>query len=91
MVNVSDTFIMEGEEPHLCCISKSNPKPTSISWYKKEEKIVSSKSESVVCYTMAGVSRNDTGNYTCSSQNMIGSESSTISIVVSCKNFIFQY
>lgn len=90
MVNVSDKFIMEGEEHHLCCISKSNPKPTTIAWSKEEENIFSSNSESVLCYTMTGVSRNDTGNYTCSSQNEIGNESSTVSIVVSCNNFIFQ-
>lgn len=86
-IDVSDTLIEEGKPGHLCCSSRSNPKPSSISWFKEDKKIVSSNSESEMCYRMNNVSRHDTGNYTCYSQNKIGNASKEISVVISCKTY----
>ncbi|CAC5411926.1 DSCAML1 [Mytilus coruscus] len=61
----------------------SNPNPTSISWYKGDNILVSTNSKSSLRYKMSNVSRHDTGNYTCSSQNEIGNASSDISLVIS--------
>ena len=41
--------------------------------------------------TITNASREDTGVYTCSANNSIGSDSSNISITVQCKLFVWLY
>lgn len=78
---------MEEKSTQICCISKSKPEPTSISWFKEDKELVSTTNESSLCYQLINVSRNDTGNYTCSSQNEIGNSSQKMAVVILCKNF----
>ncbi|CAC5368456.1 unnamed protein product [Mytilus coruscus] len=83
-INVSSTLTVdEGEFAHICCISVSNPKTTSISWHKEDTELVSTFNNSSLCYKMSNVSRHDTGNYVCSYQNEVGDSSSEILLIIS--------
>ncbi|CAC5411923.1 unnamed protein product [Mytilus coruscus] len=84
ITNVNSTLnVVEGETAHMCCTSWSNPKPTLISWNKDDKELVSSYHNFSLCYTMSNVSRNDIGNYVCSSKNELGDVSSEISLIIS--------
>ncbi|CAC5417636.1 unnamed protein product [Mytilus coruscus] len=83
-INVSGTLmVVEGEMTHICCMPRSNPKPTSINWYNEEVKLVSNYNASSLCFKISNVSRLDSGNYTCSSKNEIGNASSEIVLIIS--------
>ncbi|CAC5368461.1 unnamed protein product [Mytilus coruscus] len=83
-INVSNTLNMvEGETTNICCVAWSNPKLTLISWHKGDKELVSAFNNSLLCYKMSNVSRHDTGNYVCSSQNEIGEAFSETSLIIS--------
>lgn len=56
----------------------------------KGDELVTTKGESSLCYSKSNVSRYDTGNYTCATQNEIGNASSVTSVVILCKNYSYQ-
>ncbi|XP_055783469.1 pro-neuregulin-2, membrane-bound isoform-like isoform X4 [Salvelinus fontinalis] len=79
--------LMEGERLYLKCEASGNPSP-SFRWYKdgrelqrgKDVKIKTNKKNSKVQINRARLE--DSGNYTCVVENMLGQESTTSSISV---------
>lgn len=91
-LNASRTLVVvESDIANICCISRSNPKSTLISWHTDDKELVSAFNNSSLCYKISNVSRFDTGNYTCSSQNEIGNASSDMSLIITCKNITDHY
>ena len=100
MVNlVNDTIIREGNTTIITCEAFGYPPPTVV-WNRingiLSDRVSVSDSASVpteygnvtrvnVNLTITNASREDTGMYTCSANNTIGSDSSNVSITVQCK------
>ena len=98
----NDTVVIEGNSVTIKCETLGYP-PPSIIWNKVNgilsDRISVSDSVSVptgygnvtrvsVNLTITNASREDTGVYTCSANNSIGSDSSNVSITVQCKLFV---
>ena len=92
--------ITEGDNITFTCESVDNPLPT-ITWSRTNEprvflvgdnvtEFIRNQNQSKVTrnLTITNASRNDTGVYTCSANNSVGSVSSNISITVQCKFLI---
>ena len=99
---LNDTSIREGNTNTITCEALGYPPPTVI-WNRINEilsdRVSVSDSISVptgygnvtrasVNLTITNASREDTGVYTCSANNNIGSDSSNVSIIVQCKLFM---
>ena len=100
MVNsISDTIVREGNITTIACEAFGYPLPTVV-WNRVNgilsDRVSVSDSVSVptgygnvtrvsVNLTITNASREDTGVYTCSANNSIGSDSSNVSITVQCK------
>ena len=99
---LNDTIIREGNTNTITCEALGYPPPTVV-WNRingiLSERVSLSDSISVpngygnvtrvsVNLTITNVSREDTGVYTCSANNGIGSDSSNVSITVQCKLFM---
>ena len=95
----SDTIVLERSSVTINCEALGYP-PPSVTWSGLDEilsdRVSVSDSVSVptgygnvtrvsVNLTITNASREDTGVYTCSANNSIGSDSSNISITVHCK------
>ena len=95
----NDTIVLERNSITINCAALGYPLP-SVIWSKLDEilsdRISVSDSVSVptgygnvtrvsVNLTITNASREDTGVYTCSANNSIGSDSSNVSITVQCK------
>ena len=84
--------ITEGDNITITCESIGNPLPTVI-WSRtnRARVIVGNYTESQNAskvsrnLTITNASREDTGVYTCSANNSVGSVSSNVSITVQCK------
>ena len=106
MVNsISDTIVREGSITTITCEAFGYPPPTVV-WNRingiLSDRVSVSDSVSVptgygnvtrvsVNLTITNASREDTGVYTCSANNSIGSDSSNVSITVQCKFDNFSY
>ena len=100
MVNpVNDTIIREGITTIITCEAFGYPPPTVV-WTRSNanlsDRVSVSDSVSVptrygnvtrvnVNLTIANAFRGDTGGYTCSANNIIGSDSKNVTITVQCK------
>ena len=99
---LNDTIVREGNTTTVICEAFGYPPPTVV-WNRINEilsdRVSVSDSVSVptgygnvtrvsVNLTITNVSREDTGVYTCSANNSIGSDSSNVSITVQCKLFV---
>ena len=90
----SDATVRERNTITITCEAFGYPPPTVV-WNRINERTFSDRvsvSDSVstgygvsVNLTIANTSREDTGVYTCSANNSIGSDSSNVSITVQCK------
>ena len=95
----TDVIIQEGNTTTITCEASGYPPPTVI-WNRingiLSDRVSVSDSVSVptgygnvtrvsVNLTITNGSREDTGVYTCSTNNSIGSDSSNVSITVQCK------
>ena len=99
---INDTIIREGNTTTITCEALGYPPPTVV--WSRINGILSdgvSVSESVsvptengnvtrvsVNLTITNASREDTGVYTCSANNCIGSDNRNVSITVQCKLFL---
>ena len=96
---VNDTIVREGNTTTITCEAFGYPPPTVV-WNRingiLSDRVSVSDSVSVptgygnvtrvsVNLTITNASREDTGVYTCSANNSIGSDSSNVSITVQCK------
>ena len=96
---LNDTIIREGNATKITCETFGYPPPTVV-WNRingiLSDKVSVSDSVSVptgygnvtrvsVNLTITNASREDTGVYTCSANNSIGSDSSNVGITVQCK------
>ena len=100
MVNsIGDTIVREGNTTTITCEAFGYPPPTVV-WNRingiSSDRVSVSDSVSVPTgygnvtrvsanLTITNASREDTGVYTCSANNSIGSESRNVSITVQCK------
>ena len=100
MVNlVNDTIIREGNTTTITCEAFGYPPPTVV-WNRingiLSDRVSVSDSVSVptgygnvtrvsVNLTIANAYREDKGDYTCSANNSVGSDSSNVNITVQCK------
>ena len=96
---MNDTIVREGNTTTITCEAFGYPPPTVV--WNRVDGILSDRvsvSDSVnvptgygnvtrvsVNLTITNASREDTGVYTCSANNSIGSDSSNVSITVQCK------
>ena len=96
---VNDTIVGEGNQTTIKCEALGHPPPTVV-WSRingvLSDRVSVSDSVSVptgngnvtrvsVNLTITNASREDTGVYTCSANNSIGSVNMTVSITVQCK------
>ena len=96
---INDTIIRVGNTTTITCEAFGYPPPTVV-WNKingiLSDRVSVSDSVSVptgygnvtrvtVNLTVTNASREDTGVYTCSANNSIGSDSSNVSITIQCK------
>ena len=96
---LNDATVREGSTTTIICEAFGYPPPTVV-WNRSNEMLSDrvSVSDSVsvhtgngnvtrvsVSLTITNASREDTGVYTCSANNSIGSDSSNVSITVQCK------
>ena len=96
---MNDTIVREGNTTTITCEAFGYPPPTVV-WNRingiLSDRVSVSDSVSVptgygnvtsvsVNLTITNASREDTGVYTCSANNSIGSDSSNVSITVQCK------
>ena len=99
---ITDTIVREGSTTKIPCQAFGYPPPTIV-WKRNNEilndRVSVSDSVSVhtgygnvtrvtVNLTIANASRGDTGVYTCSANNSIGSDSSSVTVTVQCKFII---
>ena len=94
--SLNDTIVREGNTTTITCEAFGYPPPTVV-WNRiKSDGVSVSDSVSVptgygnvtrvsVNLTITNASREDTGVYTCSANNSIGSDSSNVTITVQCK------
>lgn len=68
--------INEGENKKLCCNIKSNASTTK--WLNGSREILVTHNVTESCYTIENASRYDHGNYTCISENIVGSGSVSV-------------
>ena len=102
---MNDTIIREGNTTTITCEAFGYPPPTVV-WNRingiLSDRVSVSDSVSVrtgygnvtrvsVNLTITNASREDTGVYTCSANNSIGSDSSNVSITVQCKLLVWFY
>ena len=102
---LNDTIIREGSTTTITCEAFGYPPPTVV-WNRingiLSDRVSVSDSVSVptgygnvtrvsVNLTITNASREDTGVYTCSANNSIGSDSSNVSITVQCKLFVVMH
>ena len=98
--SLNDTIVREGNTTTITCEAFGYPPPTVV-WNRingiLSDRVSVSDSVSVptgygnvtrvsVNLTITNASREDTGVYTCSANNNIGSDSSNVSITVQCKS-----
>ena len=96
---LNDTIVREGYTTTITCEAFGYPPPTVV-WNRingiLSDRVSVSDSVSVptgygnvtrvsVNLTITNISREDTGVYTCSANNSIGSDSSNVTITVQCK------
>ena len=96
---INDTIIIEGDTTTIACEALGYPPPTIV-WNRIDgnlsDRVSVSDSVSVptgngnvtrvsVNLTIANAYREDTGVYTCSANNIIGSHNRNVSITVQCK------
>ena len=99
---LNDTVVREGNTTTITCEAFGYPPPTLV-WNRingiLSDRVSVSDSVSVptgygnvtrvsVNLTITNASREDTGVYTCSANNSIGSDGSNVSITVQCKLFV---
>ena len=99
---LNDSYVREGNTATITCKAFGYPPPTVV-WNRingiLSDRVSVSDSVSVptgygnvtrvsVNLTITNASREDTGVYTCSANNSIGSDSSNVSITVQCKLFV---
>ena len=99
---LNDTIVREGNTTTITCEAFGYPPPTVV-WNRingiLSDRVSVSDSVSVptgygnvtrvsVNLTITNASREDTGVYTCSANNNIGSDGSNVSITVQCKLFV---
>ena len=102
---LNDATVREGSTTTIICEAFGYPPPTVV-WNRSNEMLSDrvSVSDSVsvhtgngnvtrvsVNLTITNASREDTGVYTCSANNSIGSESRNVSITVQCKFTLSHY
>ena len=102
---INDTIVREGNTTTITCEAFGYPPPTVV-WNRingiLSDRVSVSDSVSVptgygnvtrvsVYLTITNASREDTGVYTCSANNSIGSDSSNVSITVQCEFIISIY
>lgn len=80
--------INEGATKKLCCFVDSNPIPTSTRWLNGSQKILVTHNVNKTCYTIKSVNRYDQGIFTCIAENIIGTGSVTVILIVNCKCII---
>ena len=100
--SLNDTIVREGNTNTITCEALGYPPPTVV-WNRingiLSDRVSVSDSVSVptgygnvtrvsVNLTITNATREDTGVYTCSANNSIGSDSSNVSITVQCKLFM---
>ena len=99
---LNDTIVREGNTTTIICEAFGYPPPTVV--WNRINGVLSdtiSVGDSVIVptgygsettvsvnLTITNASREDTGVYTCSANNSIGSDSSNVSITVECKLFV---
>ena len=96
---INDTIIIEGDTTTITCEAVGYPPPTVV-WNRIDgdlsDRVSVSDSVSVptgygnvtrvsVNLTITNAYREDTGVYTCSANNSIGSDNSYVSITIQCK------
>ena len=101
----NDTIVREGNTTTITCEAFGYPPPTVV-WNRingiLSDRVSVSDSVSVptgygnvtrvsVNLTITNASREDTGVYTCSANNSIGSDSSNVTITVQCKMVVCLY
>ena len=99
VISLSNTTIKEGNTTTITCEALGYPPPTVV-WSRTNGTLTDrvSVSDNVshpigygnvtrvsVNLTITSASRNDTGAYTCSANNSIGSDESIVNITVQCK------
>ena len=102
---IDDTIVREGNTTTITCEAFGYPPPTVV-WNRingiLSDRVSVSDSVSVptgygnvtrvsVNLTITNASREDTGVYTCSANNSIGSDRSNVSITVQCEFIIIIY
>ena len=101
IVMFESTIITEGNATMIICEARGYPPPTiiwSVTDRKLSDRVSISDNVSVpigkgnvtrvtVIMTINTTSRKDTGDYICSANNSIGSDSRNVSITVQCKLF----
>ena len=96
---ISNTSTVVGSTITLSCTSRGSP-PNTFSWIKDGNPIMQSTSITTVThtnsnavfrtdYTIDGVTINDSGTYTCTVANPIGSDSGIITVTVLGMEFLF--
>ena len=102
---ISDTIIIEGETTTITCKALGFPPPTVV-WNRingnLNDRVSASDSVSVptgygnvtrvsVNLTITNAYKEDTGVYTCSANNSIGSDKRNVNITVQCKFILVVY
>lgn len=83
-LNIGRTTLKKGGNVSLFCNASGFPNPT-ITWTKNVDGAdVPIEKDNWIIFT--GISRNESGNYTCYANNTCGPKTSVTSIEVQCKN-----
>lgn len=86
-------FVFEGQELVLICSVNGAPKPITVSWYKKQDRLqkdIELQTSSETEFKVSGVQNSDAGEYYCIARNSRFSKQSN-SVIISVKGVSAKY
>jgi hypothetical protein len=77
----SSLHIQEGESLRLVCVPDSNP-PATLKWTKKGQTLRTSQPSNNGVLELPWVELEDQGKYVCHAQNLLGTQTASVSLIV---------